>query len=327
MFSEFPQVFQLVRRMNPRNERLRLVRPVTSAAKQVNAAERSCSSDVKLSETSEAHEKHTAEKRSLVRVSIDPRNASNDSNESSGDEDKLQHEVKLVEKTSTINSKTKTISIEGNIGAGKSTLLSYLRNRPNIQILPEPVEEWRNLNGYNLLELVYKDQSRYGLLFQSFVMLTMLKNHLKRSPQPFRILERSLQSSQECFVRALQTDVSIHQSVFEVLKAWNSFIYRTFAIDLDFVIYLRTTPEKIYERVTKRGRKEENCISLSYLRKLHLLHEEWIDRMLVKSRTNVVILNGNKSISELKNDFLKVIDKIEGIFFSENMNSLKFKGK
>lgn len=45
-----------------------------------------------------------------------------------------------------------TILVEGNIGAGKSTFLDYfLQYEDNFQILPEPVDQWRNFNGVNLL--------------------------------------------------------------------------------------------------------------------------------------------------------------------------------
>ena len=54
------------------------------------------------------------------------------------------------------------ISIEGNIGAGKSTLISYL----NLLTIKEPVDEWLNIGGQNLLQKYYEDPKRWGLTFQ-----------------------------------------------------------------------------------------------------------------------------------------------------------------
>lgn len=71
------------------------------------------------------------------------------------------------------------VAIEGNIGAGKSTFLDYISKKfPNrVNIYCEPVHRWRNVNGTNLFDLMYKDPKRYGFIFQSYVQLTMLEMH------------------------------------------------------------------------------------------------------------------------------------------------------
>lgn len=44
-----------------------------------------------------------------------------------------------------------TVFVEGNIGSGKTTFLEHFRQFEDITLLTEPVEEWRNLRGWNLL--------------------------------------------------------------------------------------------------------------------------------------------------------------------------------
>lgn len=44
-----------------------------------------------------------------------------------------------------------TVFVEGNIGSGKTTFLEHFRQFEDITLLTEPVEEWRDLKGYNLL--------------------------------------------------------------------------------------------------------------------------------------------------------------------------------
>lgn len=41
-------------------------------------------------------------------------------------------------------------------------------------------------------------------------------------------------------------------------------------------MYLRTTPEVVYERMKARARSEEKCIPFEYLKQLHELHENWL---------------------------------------------------
>jgi ABC-type transport system involved in cytochrome c biogenesis ATPase subunit len=53
--------------------------------------------------------------------------------------------------------KSFTIIVEGNIGAGKTTLLDKLKDLPKVKTFKEDINRWKNLNGHNLLNLVYQD--------------------------------------------------------------------------------------------------------------------------------------------------------------------------
>lgn len=44
-----------------------------------------------------------------------------------------------------------TIAVEINIGSGKSTFLAYCESRCNVAVFPEPIAQWRNVRGENLL--------------------------------------------------------------------------------------------------------------------------------------------------------------------------------
>ena len=51
-----------------------------------------------------------------------------------------------------------------------------------MDVLPEPVDKWTNLNGTDLLDLLFKDPKRWALAQESYVQLTMLEEHLVRFP-------------------------------------------------------------------------------------------------------------------------------------------------
>lgn len=60
---------------------------------------------------------------------------------------------------------------------------------------------------------------------------------------------------------------------------WFEFNIKTSCDSTDFfsnLVYLRTTPEVVYDRMKVRGRSEETSVSLDYLKQLHDLHEEWL---------------------------------------------------
>ena len=61
-----------------------------------------------------------------------------------------------------------TVVVEGNIGSGKSTFLQHFeRWSSQVELLPEPVESWRNLKGHNLLQQMYEQPERHSLTFQT----------------------------------------------------------------------------------------------------------------------------------------------------------------
>lgn len=53
-------------------------------------------------------------------------------------------------------SKPFTVVVEGNIGSGKTTLLNYFSKFSDVEVLQEPVEKWRDVQGHNLLVCRYK---------------------------------------------------------------------------------------------------------------------------------------------------------------------------
>ena len=88
----------------------------------------------------------------------------------------------------------------------------------NLKLITEPVNLWRNLEGNNLLELMYSDPHRWAFAFHSYVQLTMLEKHLELNQSEsirdlenvngnenlskcnISIMERSLYSAKYCFV-------------------------------------------------------------------------------------------------------------------------------
>ena len=77
--------------------------------------------------------------------------------------------------------KTKRIyALEGNIGAGKTTIMKIISNHFNdVEFVEEPVKEWQNLGGMNLLDAFYSDPKRWGFTFEFYSMLTKIQALLK----------------------------------------------------------------------------------------------------------------------------------------------------
>ena len=55
-----------------------------------------------------------------------------------------------------------TIYVEGNVGVGKSTFLSFIKNHLDVHVIYEPNDLWQNIDGHNLLQQFFLDQSRWA---------------------------------------------------------------------------------------------------------------------------------------------------------------------
>lgn len=198
-----------------------------------------------------------------------------------------------------------TVLVEGNIGSGKTTFLKHFEKlQDKICVVTEPVEKWRNFDGINLLELLYTDSDRWVVPFQSYVTLTMLQSHMLPSEKPIKLMERSIYSSKYVFAKNMFKTGRIHIGMYKILQAWYDFLETTMKIRVDLIVYLRTTPEVVYERIQRRARAEERSIPLEYLQQLHALHEEW----LVINQgygTKVITLDADMDMDKIQSEYMR----------------------
>lgn len=187
-----------------------------------------------------------------------------------------------------------TVAVEGNIGSGKTTFLEHFSKHDGVCVLAEPVEQWRNLNGHNLLALMYEDPTKWSFTFQSYVQLTMLQNHLKPTPFPIKLMERSIYSARYCFVEKLTRDGLLPLPSASVIDKWYQWIINNKDVDVDLIVYLRTSPEVVYERILKRKRPEEKTVSFEHVKSLHKIHEDWLyHKTLHRCPAPTLILNAD----------------------------------
>ena len=198
------------------------------------------------------------------------------------------------------------ITIEGNIGSGKSTFVQNLNNYykyTEVFILPEPVDEWLKIKDDegNILEHYYKEQKKYAFSFQMMAYISRLAILKKAIEDGYKyiITERCLETDKHVFCQMLYDDKFISCIEFQIYNKW----FDTFQIKANYqTIYMRCDPQVAYDRVLKRGRKEES-IPLEYLQKCHDYHEKWLKNALcIDANTNIYENPGiiNKWIDQIK---------------------------
>lgn len=209
-----------------------------------------------------------------------------------------------VKQTSTITRVPQTkfnVFIEGNIAAGKSTMIEFFSNFPNFEAVPEPIAQWKNLNGHNIFEMMANNPHQNAFKFQSYVLLTMVKEYLRHQNTPIRILERSI-FSQRCFTQNLNKSGILDDSSYAILNEWSKFSIDTFNISADAIIYIRTDPEILLQRIHSRGRPEEKNIKLEFLNEIHRYHEQWLLSNAF-NRGKLLIINGNSPLIDVENEY------------------------
>jgi len=218
------------------------------------------------------------------------------------------------------------VSIEGNIGSGKSTLLANLReyyaNNSNVVFLKEPVDEWEKIkdeNGETILKKFYADQEKYSFPFQMMAYVSRLKvlrdtlKTIKNDSENRNIViitERSLYTDKMVFAKMLYDSKKIEHVNYQIYLNWFDTFSNEFPVNK--VVYVKTSPEKCYQRIVKRSRTGEENIPLDYLASCSNYHDNMLDKQNLECVClDQLILDGNVDIYENKNQVTEWINEID----------------
>ncbi|CAG4975713.1 unnamed protein product [Colias eurytheme] len=219
----------------------------------------------------------------------------------------------LANAARVINKRPFRVSIEGNIGSGKSTCIKHFEKYKNVEKHPEPIQEWRNVSGHNLLGLLYSDLNKWTFAFQHYVHLSRLKIQTSPPSTPditVKMFERSVQNSRHCFVENAKKQNFLEDPQYQVLLSWFDYTEKNLDISLDLIVYLRTTPEVVWERMMKRGRAEESEVPLEYLQQVHDSYENWLSSPDVGCE--VLTIDADRNIDTVLEDLERYTYKILG---------------
>jgi deoxyadenosine/deoxycytidine kinase len=164
----------------------------------------------------------------------------------------------------------KFIAIAGNIGSGKSSLLDFLTGTYDVSPFYEPNDD----NPY--LPDFYQDMKRWAFQSQLFFLSNKFRIHQQADRTAGVVIQdRTIFEDAEIFATALRQMRKIDQ------RDWQTYwdFYQTIlgAIQApDLMIYLRCPMRTLRRRIRLRGRKMEQDIPLSYLKRLERLYEDWI---------------------------------------------------
>ena len=192
----------------------------------------------------------------------------------------------LIEK---IKSK-KIYALEGNIGAGKTTIMKIIGNYfTSVEFVEEPVKQWQNLGGMNLLDAFYTDPQRWGFSFEFYSMLTKIQAVLNaaNSDKQVIVIERSILSN-KIFMDLSHELGKLSDMEYKMLLTTFDFYLLHVYPQLSGIIYLDTPVDECIKRITKRNRGEECSIERSYLQSI----KDKLDLLANNSTINVIRIDG-----------------------------------
>ncbi|MEN6571205.1 MAG: deoxynucleoside kinase [Anaerolineaceae bacterium] len=164
----------------------------------------------------------------------------------------------------------KFIAVAGNIGVGKSTLVDMISEQLDCMPFYEPVTE----NPY--LADFYKDMRAWSFQSQIFFLTHRLRIHQELVRVTGSVIQdRSIYEDAEVFEQNLFVQGSMNLRDHETYRS----LYLTLAEYLpppDLVIYLRASVPTLLKRIALRDRTYERKIDPSYLERLNVLYENWI---------------------------------------------------
>lgn len=210
----------------------------------------------------------------------------------------------------------KLIFIEGSIASGKSTLLKFLQDKGFI-VLDEPLDKWQTdyveNDGTNILDLFYKDMTRWSFQLEVAIMTTRYQRLLDalNHENNFVVLERSLWTDRKTFAYNLYKDKKMTDMEWKIYVDWFDTFMRAINHQLEtidcYYLYLHTSAIECHKRLKIRNRSEEKLVPLEYLQDLETSLLEWLHR----PAKNIFIVDGNNSQDKVIDDTIKILDNIK----------------
>lgn len=198
------------------------------------------------------------------------------------------------------------IALEGNIGAGKSTLLQYLSK--TINVIPEPIQEWTNLDSINPLKELYASPKENAFAFQ---VLT-IHSHL-------RLMKEAKKLNEDCILeRCWESNKTIFASLSD-FRAIERVIYNHIATSSDRpdgYIYLKTSIDRCLQRINQRQRTGERAITREYLTKLQEKQEEFL-----RQYQNITLVIDNDVERNNEKDYIDVLDTVQQFLSQVKQNN------
>ena len=176
----------------------------------------------------------------------------------------------------------------------------------DIEYIEEPVKEWQNLGGMNLLEAFYNNPERWSFSFELYSMFSKIKAlfNAVNSKKPIIIIERSIFSN-KIFINLSKDLGKLNNMEYIMLINTYDFFSKNLYPQLNGIIYLDTPVDECLKRIVHRNRIEELKIEKKYLADIKRKMEE----LFIISDLNIYRINGVFNLEHVETKLTEFFSK------------------
>lgn len=213
---------------------------------------------------------------------------------------KSPNTVKMFRK-SLENKQVKYIAVEGVIGAGKTSLSRKLADRLDAKLILEEFEDNPFLKNF------YEDPTRFAFYTQMYFLL-------KRYKQLQELGQETLFHEYTVADYIFEKDrifayMNLNDEDLKIYEMLANHIQKNI-VNPDLIIYLQSTPERLFANIKHRDREEEREITLEYIEKLNEAYNYFFFRykaakVLIVNSTEIDFINSSEDFENLIAQIIK----------------------
>ncbi|CAF2636626.1 unnamed protein product [Rotaria sp. Silwood2] len=179
------------------------------------------------------------------------------------------------------------------------------------QVHREPVENWMNIKGFDLLKALYTESNRWTFAFEMTALLSRIKNHLNAiNNHRIHVYERSVLSCFHVFIRHDLEQNYLNEAEYKILQDYFEYSrQKTIDLSQTVILYFDLSPKECFERIIQRSRQSESNIDLKRLEQIKYYYDEFIHNFNLCS---IKIIDASQSteqlcqqVNSLLNQFIK----------------------
>ena len=185
--------------------------------------------------------------------------------------------------------KYKHIAIEGNIGAGKTTLAKMLSSHLGSSLLLEEFED------NHFLKAFYNGKD--------FAIHAEIQFILDRSKQLADFFSKKHQLIISDYVpekSLIFSKMNLLDNEYKIVKELTNVLYKSFQKP-DLIIFIDRNTNELIDNIIKRGRSYEQNIDGSYIEKITIGYEGWLNEVkcpVLRINANEIDMNNPKKLAD-----------------------------
>ena len=166
-----------------------------------------------------------------------------------------------------------------------------------VRVHQEPVANWMNVQGFDLLQALYTESERWTFAFEMSALLSRIRNHTNALQNAINVYERSILSSFHVFIQNELAENYLNQAEYRILQDHFEYgLKKTIDLSNTIILYFDLPPEECLKRIVERSRSSETNLDLHRLEQLKSYYDRFVDHF---SQCPIIRINAGKSKEEI----------------------------